>query len=132
MGLFKRNKKADDEASAAPAVPVARQYHHIDSQEKKAAAVASGELVEIMLLPTAFGGDARPENVVAVPPGIDQAKATVDGTILRFAQEGLINNFKCDVKYDDGGGFVPRRLEIKCTNSDPSKTGSFNPTIEVL
>ncbi len=137
MGLFKRNKKsgatAEDLAAAevaAVGTPSSKDFSHINSQERLDEALASGELVHIQLLPQAFGGMANAQNLVPVPAGFDQVKSTIDGTIVRFAQEGLINKFACDVKYDDDCR-VPRRLEIRCTNSDPDKSGSFNPTIEV-
>lgn len=135
MGLFKRNNKAnktEDAASAAvdPAA-IERDYSHIDSQEKAQAAAQRGELVSIMLMPEMFGGHNGPPNVVYVAPGIDEVKRLLDGTMMRFAQEGLINTFNCEIKYDDGPSVVPRKLHIKCANSDPAKTGTFNPTIDV-
>jgi len=139
VGIFRRNKSNDPASdAAAPSAPpegqaeydpTGRDYSHIDSREKAAAEVAAGRLTEVLLFAEIFGGPRSPENTVPVPLGIDQVKDMIDGTIMRFAQDGLIDNFEARPEYS-GNSVVPTRIAIECTSSDPSK-GSFNPVIEI-
>jgi hypothetical protein len=47
--------------------------------------IADGVLVPFLLLPEHLGGDQRPENVVPVPPGYDEARES----FFRMAADGL-------------------------------------------
>ena len=70
------------QAAAEAGVTSGQDWSHIDNAEKAEAAVAAGQLISIMLLAEEFGGEPHPVNMVPVPPGFDEVKRMIDGTIL--------------------------------------------------
>lgn len=106
----------------------ARDYSHVTSQEAAEALVAKGELFTVLLFPQEFGGEEIQENMVYVPPGIPELKVQNTDTLIRFFKDGLIDNLTVTPEYK-GDSLVPSRIVIKATHG--SKSGSFEPTIEV-
>ncbi|MEJ2407021.1 MAG: hypothetical protein P8171_22605 [Candidatus Thiodiazotropha sp.] len=103
-------------------------YSGVDSREKAVELVKEGKLYKILLFPAEFGGEDIPQNVVFVPAGIPEIKDKITGTLMRFVQEGLIDNLQVNPEYK-GNSFVPSKINIKTSHSD--KAGEFNPTIEI-
>lgn len=103
-------------------------YSGVDSREKALELVKEGKLYKILLFPAEFGGDDIPQNVVFVPAGIPEIKDKITGTLMRFVQEGLIDNLQVNPEYK-GNSFVPSKINIKTSHSD--KAGEFNPIIEI-
>jgi hypothetical protein len=103
-------------------------FSHVTSREKAEQLASEGKLFKILLFPAQFGGKDIPHNTVYVPPGIPEIKAKLDGTLVRYTEEGLINKLKVEPAYK-GNSFVPSKIAIKASHSE--KQGSFNPTIEI-
>ncbi len=101
-------------------------YAHIDSAEKAQQLVSRGELVTILLMPEAFGGEAFPANIVYVPPFAAHVKTSTDENIIRpLAEEGKIKRYSAKAEYS-GKSFVP--IALKLVASDP---GSFTYDIAI-
>lgn len=105
-----------------------RDFSHVDSREKAIALVEKGELFKILLFPAEFGGQDIPQNVVFVPAGIPEIKEQITGTLVRFVQDGLIDNLKVEPEYK-GKSFVPSKINMHTSHS--GKAGQFNPSIEI-
>lgn len=105
-----------------------RDFSHVDSREKTIALVEKGELFKILLFPAEFGGQDIPQNVVFVPAGIPEIKEQITGTLVRFVQDGLIDNLKVEPEYK-GKSFVPSKINMHTYHS--GKAGQFNPSIEI-
>ncbi len=103
-------------------------YSAIDSREKALELVQKGELVETHLFPAELGGQDVPQNKVFVPVGVPEIQTQITGTIVRFAQDGLIDNMQVDPEYK-GESFVPSKIKISTSHS--GKDGKFNPVIEI-
>jgi hypothetical protein len=100
------------------AKPAGPDYSHVDSLEKARRLASRGELVALLLLPEAFGGEARSENIVYVPPFAAELKADADeNVILPLAAEGKITKYRADPEYA-GKSFVP--IALKLLAYDPS------------
>ena len=106
----------------------ARDYSHVDSKEKAMALVEKGELFKLLLFPAEFGGEDIPQNVVFVPAGIPEIKDRITGTLIRFVQDGLIDNLKVEPEYK-GKSFVPSKINMHTSHS--GKASPFNPSIEI-
>ncbi len=105
-------------------------FSHVDSLEKAVALAKEGKLFRILLIPQEFGGSDSPENSIYVPPGIPEVKDQMTGTIIRFAEQGLIDSLNVSPEYK-GESFVPASIRIETSHSDSDKEGKFNPTIEI-
>ena len=103
-------------------------FSHVDTQEKALALVQEGKLFKIQLFPAEFGGEDAPQNVVYVPVGIPEIKDQITGTLVRFVQDGLIDNLQVNPEYK-GNSFVPSKINMKTSHS--GKAGEFNPSIEI-
>ena len=103
-------------------------YGHVTSAAAARALAAEGKLTKILLFPAEFGGDDRPGNVVYVPPEAARAKDLTTGTLIRYFEQGLIDNLTVDAEYK-GDSFIPSRILMNATHS--SKDGAFNPSISI-
>jgi hypothetical protein len=115
-------------ATQMPRDESARDYSNVTSREMAEQLVAQGKLYKILLFPAEFGGEERPENIVYVPSGIPEIKDQLTGTLIRFLKDGLIDNLRVEPEYK-GNSFVPARIRMFATHK--TKTGSFNPVIEI-
>ena len=98
--------------------PPGTDYSLVDSLEKVQRLADRGELVALLLLPEAFGGEARRENTVYVPPFVAELKASADeNVILPLAAEGKVTKYRADPEYA-GKSFVP--IALKLFAYDPS------------
>jgi hypothetical protein len=86
-------------------------YSHITFRELASGLVQRGELVLLLLCPEMFGGDARPENVVFVPPFAAEAKTRSDEQIWSLAVDGMITEYAVEPTYS-GGSLVPTVLTV--------------------
>jgi hypothetical protein len=101
-------------------------YSAINSADAAEALVAQGHLVRLLLLPEIFGGEPLPQNIVYVPPFVQDLKASIDqNIILPLAQEGKITKYAAEPAYS-GASFIPVALHV--TASEP---GSFNTVIRI-
>ena len=107
---------------------MATEFSKVDSLDKVRALEAQGALVQILLFPAEFGGEATPQNIVYVPKEAADAKALITGTLVRFVKEDLIDQLVVEPIYK-GNSIVPSRLVMKASHS--TKEGKFNPTVEV-
>lgn len=60
----------------------------------KAAAIRlarQGELVRIRPFPAELGGPSDPENIVYIPPAVEEARQLLIGTLRRFTDQDLID-----------------------------------------
>ncbi|WP_425054842.1 hypothetical protein [Pseudomonas abyssi] len=103
-------------------------FSHVDSREKAMELVQEGKLFKVLLFPSEFGGEDIPQNSVYVPAGIPEIKDQITGTLIRFVEQGLIDNMQVNPEYK-GSSFVPSK--IKMSTSHSGKAGEFNPTIEI-
>ncbi|MGY2736470.1 hypothetical protein [Sphingomonas sp. UYP23] len=90
--------------------------------------VTEGKLEAVLLFPAELGGENIPQNTVYVTPSAAQAKAMIDGTIHRFAQQGLIDKLDVTPEYKRDS-IVPSRIVMHATSS--KKPGGLNPVIDV-
>jgi hypothetical protein len=101
-------------------------FSRIDSQAKVMELFGRGDLEKLFLLPLEFGGTERPENVVYVPVGIAEIKASTDANVIgKLAGEGKVTRYAATPRYS-GKSFVPVAIDI--TASDPG-TFVFNIAI---
>lgn len=103
-------------------------FSHIDSLEKAEALAEKGELFKVLLFPAEFGGQNIPPNIVYVPGGIPEIKNQITETLIRFVQDGLVDNLTVNPEYK-GNSFVPSKIVMETFHS--GKPGEFNPTIEI-
>lgn len=106
----------------------ALDFSHVDSREKAIELVQEGKLFKVLLFPAEFGGEDIVQNAVYVPAGIPEIKDKITGTLVRFVQEGLIDNLNVAPEYK-GNSFVPSIINMKTSHS--GKDGEFNPSIEI-
>jgi hypothetical protein len=101
-------------------------YSHIDSREKAEHLHRKGELHELLLLPSAFGGERIPANIVYAPAFAAELKARLDSvTIMKLAREGRVTRYTATPEYE-GRSVVPTRIRVAAT--DP---GRFEGTIAI-
>ena len=103
-------------------------FAHVDSLQKAEELAEQGKLFKILLFPAEFGGQDVPPNVVYVPAGIPEVKDRITEMLIRFVEEGLIDNLVVNPEYK-GNSFVPSRIVMETSHS--GKPGEFNPTIEI-
>ena len=118
--------KSKEEATAPAAAP---DYAHVKSNAQAMALCESGELFKILLFPAEFGGEDVPHNVVYVPRGVPEAQQMIVGTLVRFVEEGTINQLTVNPEYK-GDSFVPSRILMRAWNSE-KPGGEFAPALEV-
>lgn len=113
-------------SSGGEARAIGPDYSHITSRELASPLLQSGELVPMLLLPEMFGGDARPGNVVYVPPFAAELKMRTDGHIIwPLAADGTITRYAARPIYS-GNALVPIVLIVHAY--DP---GDFTQTIQI-
>jgi len=86
-----------------------------------------GELVKVLAFPAEVGGQDVPENSVYLPPAVVVARDRIVGTIVRFAQDGLLTNLEVKPDYK-GKSVVPSRITYHATGK---KTGDMDMVLEV-
>jgi hypothetical protein len=86
----------------------------------------AGGLETLLLLPSIFGGQDIPSNIVYVPVGIADVKRGIDENIVALlARDGKITSYAATPEYS-GDSFIP--IAITVTASNP---GSFSSTIAI-
>ncbi|MEO1035336.1 MAG: hypothetical protein AAFX44_07245 [Pseudomonadota bacterium] len=103
-------------------------FSHVDSREKAEELAEQGELFKILLFPAEFGGQDIPPNTVYVPAGIPEIKDQITQTLIRYVEDGVIDNLAVNPEYK-GNSFVPAKILMETSHS--GKSGTFNPTIEI-
>lgn len=88
----------------------------------------AGQLVPIYIFPTQLGGARSPENMIFVPPGVDEAQANIIGTLGRFAEDDVINTLTVEPVYHKDS-LVP--VEIVYRASHTERERRFTPTLVV-
>lgn len=63
-----------------------------------------------------------------MPAGIPEIEDQITGTLVRFFEDGLIEQLEVEPEYK-GDSFVPAKMLIRATHS--GKAGSFAPAIDV-
>lgn len=116
------------EDSEIPRVPGAPDFTEVRSLEAARELSKTGQLVPVLLFPADVGGEQVPSNIVYLPPEAAKAKRLIDGTIVRFVADGVIDQMNVSPVYR-GDSFVPARIVIEAWHSE--KEGKFNPAIEV-
>ena len=87
-------------------------YSGVDSKEKAEELFQKGELQKLLLLPSEFGGEDVPPNVVFVPAFVVELKASTDQNIIMpLAQEGKITRYSATPEYE-GKSFIPAVINI--------------------
>ncbi|WP_316364378.1 hypothetical protein [Candidatus Thiodiazotropha sp. CDECU1] len=71
-------------------------FTNVDSREKAIKLVGEGKLVPLLLFPAEFGGEEIPQNTVYVPPETKDIQAQIIGTLIKFVEDGLIDNLKAE------------------------------------
>lgn len=97
----------------------------------KAAAIRlarKGELVRIRVFPAELGGPSDPENIVYIPPAVEEARQRLIGTLRRFTDQDLIDQLDVRAEYK-GESVVPSRLHYTARHSRGG--APFEATIEV-
>jgi hypothetical protein len=87
-----------------------------------------GELVRIRPFPAELGGPSDPENIVYIPPAVEEARQRLIGTLRRFTDQDLIDQLDVRAKYK-GDSIVPSRLHYTARHSRGGPP--FEATIEV-
>ncbi len=101
-------------------------FSAVDSKEKAEQLHRKGDLCKLLLLPTEFGGQDIPPNVVYVPEFAVQMKARIDNNIIfPLAQSGKISLYRAEPNYE-GDSFIPSSITI--TASEP---GSFTAKVAI-
>lgn len=103
-------------------------FSSVDSRDKAIKMVEQGTLQPMFLFPIELGGQEAASNVVFVPVGIPDIQNKLTGTIIDFAQEGLIDSLQVSPEYK-GDSFVPSKINI--TTSLEGKSTEFNPVIDI-
>ena len=103
-------------------------FSEVTSREAALKLVAKGKHYKVLLFPAEFGGEDVTANVVYVPPGIPEIKEQLTGTLVRFVNEGVINQLEVMPEYR-GNSFVPSKIHIKARHSD--RDGGFEPSIDI-
>lgn len=98
-----------------PGDPVGPDWSYVDSPEKAKALVGEGVLVELLLLPEEFGGPRVPENVVYVPPFVEEMKDRTDMNIIRpLIMDGLVTQYTA-IPEHVGPCMVPIAIRVEAT-----------------
>lgn len=106
--------------------PTGPDFSAVDTREKALALAERGELIELLLLPEEFGGQAVLPNIVHVPAFVVDLKRSTDmNVIMPLAREGKITRYSAEPSYA-GSSFVP--VAIRIVAHDP---GQFTSTIRI-
>ncbi|MEM8859539.1 MAG: hypothetical protein AAGD96_14515 [Chloroflexota bacterium] len=116
-GMFSKEKSPPD-------------FSDIDTKEKAQALVKEGELEEMLVFPAVFGGQPVPHNIIYVPVGVVHMQAELNNTIVRFMREGHLNQMSVKPQYKNKS-VVPSKIVMEAYHSDPDKTNTFTPTIDI-
>ncbi len=103
-------------------------FSHIDSRQKAIEAVESGDLVAILAYPEILGGEDIDLNTFYVPPAISDIHNQIVETLVRYVDQGLIDNLQVKPVYK-GKSFVPSEIKMLARHS--TKPGEFNPSIQI-
>lgn len=103
-------------------------FSNVDSREKVQALYKEGKLEKAYLFPLELDGHDAEANIVYLPIGLGQMKKQLDGTVKRFAEEGLITKLTVEPVYK-GKSFIPSKIVMK--GSNPDRKGTFEPVLEV-
>ena len=91
---------------------VGPDFSSVDSREKAEALVQKGVLKKLLLLPSEFGGEDVPPNVVYVPEFAVELKASTDhNVVLPLAREGKVTRYNATPEYQ-GKSFIPSAINI--------------------
>jgi hypothetical protein len=113
---------------ATPPAPPTQDYSHITTRDAAEKLAAKGELFKILLFPQEFGGEDVAANVVYVPAGIPEIKDRLTDTLIRYYEDGVIDNLTVTPEYK-GNSFIPSKILFRATHS--SKEGIFEPSIDI-
>jgi hypothetical protein len=83
-------------------------FSEVTSREAALKLVAAGKLHKVLLFPAEFGGEDVTANVVYVPPGIPEIKKQLTGTLVRFVNEGVINQLEVMPEYKAAASCLQR------------------------
>lgn len=101
-------------------------YRHVDSRAKAEALSKRGELQKLLLLPSEFGGEDIPPNVVYVPPFAAALKQRIDSnTVAPMARNGQATQYSATPEYE-GNSVIPSQIRISATNP-----GHFEGTVAI-
>lgn len=101
-------------------------FSAVDSRDKAESLTLTGELEQLLLCPTEFGGTNSPGNILYVPRGFAAEKARIDLQIIApLIREGKLSRYSARPEYQ-GSSFVPAAIHIVA-----SEPGSFAATIAV-
>jgi hypothetical protein len=103
-------------------------FSGVDSREKVQALFKEGKLEKAYLFPLELGGQDVEANIVYLPIGLGDMKKKLDGTVKKFADDGLITKLTVEPVYK-GKSFIPSKIIMK--GSNPDRKGTFEPTLEV-
>lgn len=118
MGWF--GKKKGEGGGTGP------DYSAVDSREKVQVLVDKGDLVPLLLLPEAFGGQPIAPNTIHVPAFAADIKASTDMNVIApMAAAGKLSRYTAEPEYE-GNSFVPVSIRLKAW--DP---GDFNFTVAI-
>lgn len=97
-------------------------YSGVDSRDKAEALVQKGELQKLLLIPSEFGGEDVPPNVVYVPAFAVELKVSTDqDVILPLAQEGKVTRYNAAPEYE-GKALSQRQLTSRLATPAPLRT----------
>ena len=103
-------------------------FSTITTMEQVQALLRQGKLFRILMFPAELGGHDGDVNAVYVPDGIAEIKDQFTGTLVRFTNEGLINQLAVEPEYR-GKSLIPCKINFRAWHSE--KSGGFNHSIEI-
>ena len=103
-------------------------FSKITSMEQVHTLLHQGDLFRILLFPPEFGGTDDDRNVVYVPAGIPEIKDQLTGTLVRFTNEGIIDQLAVEPEYR-GQSLIPCKIKMRAWHSE--KPGGINPSIDI-
>ena len=103
-------------------------FSHVTSLEHARELVADGRLLETLLFPFELGGEARPENVVFVPPEVAGLQTKLTASLGQMFQDELIDQVRLVPEYR-GKSFIPAKISVSAWHSQ--KPGRFERSIRV-
>ena len=106
----------------------APDYSAVTSKAAAIRLARKGELVRIRVFPAELGGPSDPENIVYIPPAVEEARQRLIGTLRRFTDQDLIDQLDVRAEYK-GESVVPSRLHYTARHSRGG--APFEATIEV-
>jgi hypothetical protein len=105
---------------------VGPDFSAINSRDKAKDLFLGGKLQKLLLMPTEFGGQDFPPNVVYVPAFVLEQKTRIDRNIIQpLLDKGSVSRYEATPEYD-GDSFIPSAIRIVA--SDP---GTFSAKIAI-